>query len=43
MEYRLCVFSEQIRWVQDREGVYWVNPLYLEEFCELFASLALKK
>lgn len=43
MEYRLCVFTEWVKWVQDREGVYWVNPTYLDEFLNLFDTLALKK
>lgn len=36
MEYRLCALSSRVKWIRDREGVYWVNRDYLEEFLRLY-------
>jgi len=36
MEYRLWTFSRCVKWVRDREGVYWVNREYLAEFLHLY-------
>jgi hypothetical protein len=36
MEYRLGKFSPAVRWIRDREGVYWVNSEYLDEFLRLY-------
>ncbi len=36
MKYRLCAFSPGVKWIRDREGVYWVNREYLEEFLHLY-------
>lgn len=43
MEYQVCEFTELVRWVQDRDGVYWVNPKYLDEFLELYDLMTVKK
>jgi hypothetical protein len=36
MEYRLWTFSPAVKWVLDREGVYWVNSEYIDEFLRLY-------
>lgn len=36
MRYRLCVFSEGVKWVQDQYGIFWVNEKYLAEFLQLY-------
>ena len=36
MKYRLCAFSPVVKWIRDREGVYWVNSEHLEEFLRIY-------
>jgi len=36
MKYRLCAFSEGVKWLQDQWGVYWVNPQFLDEFMQTY-------
>lgn len=38
MEYQLCNFTAGVKWVQDREGIYWVNPEYLDEFLAIYGG-----
>lgn len=41
-KYRLCAFSPGVKWLQDREGVFWVNPVYFGEFILHLYSLEKK-
>ncbi len=36
MKYRLWSFSPGVKWLLDREGVYWVNRMYFAEFKDLY-------
>jgi len=40
MEYRLCDFTDWVKWVRDQQGLYWVNPKYLQEFLDRYGQTA---